>query len=76
MYTRHATHPALQELAAFALGKLPQAEATLVARHLETCPACAQAVKQTPADSFLGLLNQARPGAGTGSAASHTGRAP
>src|SRR5947209_4066726 len=44
MHTRHATHPALHELAAFALGKLPQAEATLVARHLEACPLCAEAV--------------------------------
>jgi serine/threonine protein kinase len=60
MHTRHATHPTLQELAAFALRKLSQAEAALIASHLAACTACAQFVEQTPADSFLSLLNQAK----------------
>src|SRR5436190_1832030 len=63
MHTRSATHPALQELAAFALGKLPESEAARVAGHLGACRQCAEAVERTPADSFIVLLNQPRPAA-------------
>jgi anti-sigma factor RsiW len=47
------THPTPQELAAFGLGKLPERTAAAVAAHLETCPACRQAVAAVPPDSFL-----------------------
>jgi hypothetical protein len=67
MDTRPTTHPTLHELAAFALGKLPDSQATLVAQHLEDCSLCAQTVHQTPADSFLGLLGQARSQTGSNS---------
>src|SRR5579883_852972 len=46
-------HPTPQELTAFALGKLPEHAAASVAAHLDTCPACRQAVAAVPPDSFL-----------------------
>lgn len=49
-----------EELAAFGLGKLADAAALAVARHLETCEACSRAVKNVPADSFVGLVRAAK----------------
>jgi tRNA A-37 threonylcarbamoyl transferase component Bud32 len=56
------THPTPQELAAFGLGKLTGRAAEEVARHLEGCSACRQAVAKVPPDSFLGKVHAARPG--------------
>jgi serine/threonine protein kinase len=53
------THPTPQELAAFGLGKLPERTAAAVAAHLESCPACRQAVAALPPDSFLGKVRAA-----------------
>jgi serine/threonine protein kinase len=56
------THPTPQELAAYGLGKLPEDAAAAVARHLETCAVCGQAVAELSADSFLAKVHAARPG--------------
>jgi serine/threonine protein kinase len=55
------THPTQQQLAAFGLGKLPEPAAGLVARHLETCALCRQAVAALPPDSFVRKVHAARP---------------
>src|SRR5215831_9900831 len=55
------THPTPQELAAFGLGKLPERTAAAVSSHLESCPACRQAVAAVPPDSFLGKVRAAGP---------------
>ncbi len=56
------THPSLQELSDFGLGRLSAEAATTIAGHLETCPACQQAVAELPPDSFLGKVQAAKPG--------------
>jgi serine/threonine protein kinase/formylglycine-generating enzyme required for sulfatase activity len=54
-------HPANEELAAFALGKAaPNAET--IAEHIANCPRCETLVAKTPRDTFLGILNKAKPG--------------
>jgi serine/threonine protein kinase len=58
-------HPSPEQLAAYALGKLDDAEAAAVVEHLETCPACQQTVEESPSDTFLNALQAARPGAET-----------
>src|SRR5579871_6675571 len=55
------THPSVQELSDFGLGRLPEAAAATVADHLETCPACQKAVADLPPDSFLGKVRASRP---------------
>ncbi|HJT76718.1 MAG TPA: spherulation-specific family 4 protein [Gemmataceae bacterium] len=55
------THPTPQELAAFGLGKLVGRAAEEVARHLEACSVCRQAVAQVPPDSFLDKVRAAAP---------------
>jgi serine/threonine protein kinase/WD40 repeat protein len=55
------THPPPQELAAFGLGKLSERNAAAIAAHLESCPACRQAVAALPPDSFLGKIRAAGP---------------
>src|ERR1700733_2267880 len=55
-------HPANEELAAFPLGKeLPNAET--IAEHIANCSRCETLVANTPRDTFLGILNKAKPGA-------------
>ena len=67
------SHPSAQALAAFALGKLPEAGMTAVAQHLEACSACRQVIDQLPPDSFMGKLRAAR--ASVSSASSPPSRA-
>jgi serine/threonine protein kinase/Leucine-rich repeat (LRR) protein len=55
------THPSVQELSDFGLGRLPEAAAATVAEHLETCPACQKAVAELAPDSFLGKVRASRP---------------
>jgi tRNA A-37 threonylcarbamoyl transferase component Bud32 len=59
------SHPSAQQLSAFGLGKLTEAEAEAVARHLGQCPDCLRAAQRVAADSFLGRVKHARPGGGT-----------
>ncbi len=54
-----ATHPTAADLIAFGQGKLPADAVDAVARHVETCDACRQAVDAVPADSFAGLVKGA-----------------
>jgi serine/threonine protein kinase len=56
------THPTPQELTAFGQGKLPDAAAVAVARHLEACPDCQKALEKVPPDSFVGKVRAAKPG--------------
>src|SRR5262245_36268362 len=55
------SHPTSQALALFSHGKLPEAQATVVAAHLETCAGCRKVVEASPADSFAGKVKAARP---------------
>src|SRR5260370_20880253 len=55
------THPTPQELAAFSLGRLPEAAAVAIARHVESCAACRKAVENLPPDSFVGKVRAAKP---------------
>jgi hypothetical protein len=43
MHTRPAIHPSPQQLAAFAAGTLPEAEARFVGRHIDACADCRRA---------------------------------
>ena len=58
-----ALHPTDQTLSSYGLGKLDDASAEAVNKHLEQCPACRKRVAEMSADSFLGRLRdaQARP---------------
>ena len=54
-------HPPNEELAAFALGKeTPNAQT--IAEHIAKCSRCEILVANTPQDTFLGILNSAKPG--------------
>lgn len=51
-------HPIPEQLTAFALGKLAQAEAAEIADHLAECD-CEKAVAAAPDDSVVALLRSA-----------------
>ena len=55
-------HPANEELAAVALGN-GIANAETIAEHIANGRRCKTLVSKTPRDTFLGILNNARPGA-------------
>ena len=56
-------HPTEQTLVAYGLGKIADADADAVARHLEACAACRGRVAGLSADSFVGKLRAGnRPG--------------
>jgi serine/threonine protein kinase len=61
MNAPHANHPSPADLAAFAVGKLPDADAAAVAAHLESCPDCRRAAASAPGDSFVSRVRDARP---------------
>src|SRR5262245_27689873 len=56
-------HPTPEVLNAYGLGRLDEALAEAVARHLEDCPECRQRVAEAAPDTFLDRLRdaQARP---------------
>jgi uncharacterized protein (TIGR03067 family) len=54
-------HPALDQLSAFALGRLEAAQIDAVESHLASCETCCDALKQMKADTFVGLVREARP---------------
>ena len=58
-----ATHPTDQTLSSYGLGKLDDASAESVNKHLEQCPDCRNRVAEISPDTFLGRLRdaQARP---------------
>src|SRR5947209_7833187 len=53
-------HPTPQDLTAFALGKLQDTAAEVVAAHLEACPHCQHVVESVPPDSFVTRVQEAR----------------
>jgi hypothetical protein len=57
------THPAAEQLAAYGLGKLSEADTAAVAGHLEACDACRRTVEGVPPDSFIGMVRSAKPAA-------------
>jgi len=54
------THPSVQELAAFSLGKLTGTPAEAIAHHLDGCKACCEVVAKATGDSFLELVRSAK----------------
>jgi WD40 repeat protein/tetratricopeptide (TPR) repeat protein len=62
MDTRHH-HPSSDILQAYALGKLDDASAEVVIKHLEGCPDCRRQVAEMAPDSFLARLRDAQEGA-------------
>ena len=64
MSVSHALHPADETLHAYGLGKLDDASAGSINRHLEECSDCRRRVAEPSSDSFLGRLRdaQGRPG--------------
>ena len=56
--------PSTEQLSAFSLGKLTDAEVEAIGRHLANCPSCTAAVQNVPGDSFVDQLKAARPLAG------------
>jgi serine/threonine protein kinase/formylglycine-generating enzyme required for sulfatase activity len=55
-------HPTDQTLSSFGLGKLDDAAAESVGKHLENCPQCRKRVAEMPDDSFLGRFRGAQQG--------------
>src|SRR5437870_4736447 len=55
-FPTQAQHPSEPDLMAFAVGKLPPAQAETVTRHLESCTVCQERAAAAPADSFMGRL--------------------
>jgi serine/threonine protein kinase len=53
-------HPSPDVLAAFAVGKLPESQLTIVERHVEACARCAAVVARSPHDAFVDRLLAAR----------------
>src|SRR5579871_2633860 len=53
------SHPSANTLHAFGLGKLDDASAASVLRHLEQCATCCQEVAAVTSDSFLDQLREA-----------------
>jgi serine/threonine protein kinase len=56
-----APHPTPADLAAFAVGKLSDADAVGIAGHLADCHACRQVAESAPGDSFVARVKDARP---------------
>jgi anti-sigma factor RsiW len=57
-----AVHPTDQTLSAYGLGKLDDATAGSVSKHLESCSDCQRRVAKLSSDSFLGRLRGAQGG--------------
>ena len=55
-----AVHPSDQTLSAYALGKLDDASAGTVSKHLEDCDSCQRRVAELSSDEFLGRLQNAQ----------------
>jgi predicted Ser/Thr protein kinase len=56
MSAKLTTHPSNETLRALSLGKLAEADAQEVLRHLEICADCCQKAAALPGDSFLNRL--------------------
>ena len=60
MDTNPSLHPTSEILQAYGLGKLDDASAEAVHKHLEDCPDCRRQVAEMSPDSFLGRLREAQ----------------
>ncbi len=60
MQANSGAHPHQNQLSDFALGKLESTEVDLVESHLASCATCCETVKQIQADTFVGLVRQAK----------------
>lgn len=58
-------HPTAERLATYCHGRLADAEAAAVERHLRGCAACRELVDQSPPDSLLRQVREAKPNRGT-----------
>jgi len=59
----HSTHPTAESLRAYSLGRLDEASAEAVGRHLEQCPECRRLVAEMAPDTFLDRLRGVQAGA-------------
>ena len=57
-----SAHPTLESLQTYGLGKLDDASAEVVSKHLEDCPDCWRHVTEMAPDTFLGRLRAAQAG--------------
>ena len=60
MDTHPSHHPTSETLQAYGLGKLDDASAEAVNKHLEDCPDCRRQVAEMAPDSFLARLREAQ----------------
>ncbi len=58
--TTAVVHPSDQTLSAYGLGKLDDASAETVSKHLEDCDSCQHRVAELSSDEFLGRLQNAQ----------------
>ncbi len=65
MAAKPAMHPSADTLRALGLGKLDDATAAKILRHVETCPDCLQVVTEQSGDSFVNRLRGAKRTSGT-----------
>src|SRR5262245_16071973 len=65
MSTTPLSHPTVEELTAFGLGRLGDAESVAIEGHLAECSTCRVVVASTPADSFIAKVRACRPPAET-----------
>jgi formylglycine-generating enzyme required for sulfatase activity len=65
MTAKPVSHPSADTLQAYGLGKLDDATAEEVVRHIDSCADCRKAVAELPGDSFLDKLRDAHGRSGT-----------
>ncbi len=58
----HSTHPNAESLRAYSLGRLDDASALAVGRHIEQCPECRRLVAEMAPDTFLDKLRGVQAG--------------
>src|SRR5206468_4896162 len=59
MDARPVTHPSVESLKAFGLGKMDDASAEALMNHLDLCPDCCKEVAALSGDDFLARFRQA-----------------
>jgi hypothetical protein len=63
MSAKPTTHPSVEELRTFSLGKADSTAGETVAAHLATCSDCRKIVASLSGDSFSDRLKKAQPAA-------------